>query len=59
MIFEDDGMKYDPTDVSEPDLTVSVSEREPGGLGILMVRKLSKDFIYQYIDGKNVLKIVL
>ncbi len=59
MIFEDDGLQYDPTSADNPDLTIPVSEREPGGLGILMVRKLSKNLIYQYMNGKNILKIVL
>lgn len=59
LIFEDDGLQYDPTNADEPDLTIPAAERKLGGLGILMVRKLAKELVYKYINGKNVLKVVL
>ena len=36
-------------------MTLSASEREIGGLGIFMVKKLMDDIHYAYRDGKNVL----
>ena len=33
-------------------------DREIGGLGILLTKKLMDDVSYEYKDGKNVLKIV-
>ena len=57
LLFEDDGMPYDPTTAKEPDVTLSAQEREIGGLGIFMVRKMAADVRYEHTDGKNVLTV--
>lgn len=57
LTFEDDGMPYDPTTAKEPDVTLSAEERDIGGLGIYMVKKLAADICYENIAGKNVLRI--
>lgn len=57
LLFEDDGIPYDPTKAKEPDVTLSAQEREIGGLGIFMVRKLAEDIRYEHTDGKNVLTV--
>ena len=38
--FSDNGRPYDPTEKPDPDTTQSAEEREVGGLGIFMVKKL-------------------
>ncbi|MGN1099036.1 MAG: SpoIIE family protein phosphatase [Christensenellales bacterium] len=53
--FEDDGKAYDPTTAKEPDVTLSAEEREIGGLGIFMVKRMAADIDYKYQNGKNVL----
>lgn len=58
LIFEDDGLPYDPTMAKEPDVTLSAEEREIGGLGIYMVKKMASDVEYLFIDGKNRLTVV-
>jgi len=55
--FADSGMPYDPLAKAEPDTTLSIDEREIGGLGIFMVKKLMDDVCYKYEDGKNILTI--
>ncbi|MBQ6508828.1 MAG: ATP-binding protein [Flexilinea sp.] len=55
LTFIDSGMPYDPLKKDDPDVTLSASEREIGGLGIFMVKKLMDDIHYAYRDGKNVL----
>lgn len=55
--FEDDGKPYDPTTAKEPDITLSAEEREIGGLGIFMVKKLAADINYENTDGKNRLTV--
>lgn len=58
LIFEDDGVPYDPTATKEPDTTLPVEQREIGGLGIHIVRKMTSELSYCYDDGKNLLKAV-
>ena len=58
MIFSDDGKAFDPTvEAATPDVTASVDERSIGGLGIFMVKKMSKAVEYARHDGKNVLTV--
>ena len=59
LTFKDDGIPYDPLASSEPDVTLSAQERELGGLGILMVKKLSSELSYAYEDGCNVLTVTV
>ena len=57
LTFIDCGMPYDPLAKPDPDTTLSVEEREIGGLGIFMVKKSMDDMTYEYRDGKNILTI--
>lgn len=58
LTFRDNGNKYDPTKAEEPDISLSVEERGIGGLGILMVRRMTKNMEYSYENGFNCLKLV-
>lgn len=53
--FCDEGIPYDPLGRTDPDLTLDAEERQIGGLGILMVKKLMDEITYEYRDGKNCL----
>lgn len=55
--FSDGGKPFDPTKAVDPDVTLSAEERDIGGLGIFMMKKMMDDLHYEFIDGKNVLKI--
>ena len=55
--FTDHGVPYDPLAKSDPDVTLSAEEREIGGLGIFMTKKLMDDVTYTYKDGQNVLTL--
>ena len=55
--FLDHGVPYDPLAKDDPDITLSASEREIGGLGIFMVKKTMDDIKYEYKEGQNILKI--
>ncbi len=55
--FIDNGIPYDPLAKSDPDTSLSVEDREIGGMGIFIVKK-SMDLVnYEYKDGKNILTI--
>jgi len=52
---EDDGKSFNPLKTPEPDLTKSLEEREGGGLGIYLNRKLMDHLDYERNSGKNIL----
>lgn len=53
--FEDSGVAFDPLAKEDADTTLSVEERQIGGLGILMVKKMMDEVSYCRTDGKNCL----
>ncbi|MCM1046029.1 MAG: ATP-binding protein [Candidatus Gastranaerophilales bacterium] len=55
--FIDQGVPYDPLAKPDPDVTLSAQDREPGGLGIYLVKKNMNEITYEYKDGKNILRI--
>ena len=55
--FIDHGIPYDPLAKEDPDVTLSAEEREIGGLGIFMTKKIMDDVKYEYIDGQNILTL--
>ena len=55
--FIDCGVPYDPLKRSDPDVTLSAEEREIGGLGIFMTKKVMDEVAYEYKDGQNVLTL--
>lgn len=59
LAFRDDGIAYNPLQAPNPDVTLPAEEREPGGLGILIMRKLMNKVDYQYKDGLNCLTLTL
>jgi len=56
--FEDDGMHFNPLEVSDPDVDIPTEERDPGGLGIFLVKKLSDAVYYQRKNQKNYLTVI-
>ena len=55
--FIDHGVPYDPLAKADPDTTLSVEDRQIGGLGIFIVKKSMDAVNYEYKDGKNILTI--
>ncbi len=58
IVFEDEGVEYNPLIKEDPDITLNAHDREIGGLGIYMVKKSMDNVEYERVDGKNILKIV-
>jgi anti-sigma regulatory factor (Ser/Thr protein kinase) len=54
----DDGPPFDPFGRTAPDTMLSLEEREIGGLGIHLVRRLVDEVSYQRRDGFNVVVLV-
>lgn len=53
----DSGRPFNPLKVSDPDISLSIDDREEGGLGIFLIKKNVDELQYQYQDGKNILTI--
>ena len=55
--FVDHGIPYDPLAREDPNIRASAEDREVGGLGIFMTKKLMDDVAYDYKDGQNILTL--
>lgn len=55
--FEDNGKPYNPLLRTDPDIRKTMEERDIGGLGIFMVKKVMDSVEYYNKDSKNVLII--
>ncbi len=55
--FVDHGVAYDPLAHADPDTGLPAEERDVGGLGIFLTKKLMDDVTYTYKDGQNVLML--
>jgi serine/threonine-protein kinase RsbW len=54
---QDDGPLFDPTVCPLPDTSLGLDKRKCGGLGILLVRRLSDSCRYRREKNKNVLTL--
>ena len=57
LVFSDDGTPYDPLAHKDPDTTLSAEERAIGGLGILMVKKMTDSVTYRRARNRNILTL--
>ena len=53
--IEDDGVPFNPLEAPSPDVTKPLEEREIGGLGIHLVRKMMDELEYRRENDKNLL----
>lgn len=52
--FRDGGVEFDPLAKDDPDITSSVEERQVGGLGIFLCKKMMTSLDYHFENGCNV-----
>ncbi len=53
----DEGPPFDPLAQPDPDTALELEQRQPGGLGIFMIRQLTDAVNYRREVGRNVLTI--
>jgi serine/threonine-protein kinase RsbW len=53
------GRPYDPLARAEPDINAPLEERQVGGLGVHLIKKMCKEVKYEYEDGRNKLAMVI
>ncbi len=55
----DHSPRFDPTKVAEPDISIPLDQRPPGGLGVHMMRSFTDEMIYSSSpSGENELVLV-
>lgn len=54
VVFQDEGIPYNPFAREDPDLTLPVEERPVGGLGIYMTKQFMDHVEYRHENGRNV-----
>ena len=53
LVLEDDGHEFNPLKAPEPNVNRPLEERDPGGLGIHLIRKLAEQMNYERCGGRN------
>jgi anti-sigma regulatory factor (Ser/Thr protein kinase) len=57
--FIDNGKPFNPFDQGKPDTSLSITERDIGGLGIHLCRELTDDVSYQRTNDNNIVKLTV
>jgi len=52
----DSGAPFNVLSVEDPDITADISERQIGGLGVFLMKKLMDSIQYRYEGDKNILR---
>lgn len=55
----DNGPAFNPLENKDPDIFMPFEERQPGGLGIYLVKQFVKDIRYERKDHKNLIRLWL
>lgn len=56
VVVRDQGRMFDPTRLAAPDIMVGIEEREIGGLGIHLIRRMASHLTYARENETNVLR---
>lgn len=57
--FVDNGVPFNPLDMEAPDLQAELENRQMGGLGIFLIRRLLDEVHYNRRAGRNVLTLAV
>jgi len=55
----DSGEPFNVLSVADPDIRADISERQPGGLGVFLMKKLMDGVQYRYEGNKNILRLII
>jgi serine/threonine-protein kinase RsbW len=58
IMMRDEGISFDPSQVKQPNLKAKLSERQIGGLGVYLMRKLMDDVRYESSGKSNTLTMI-
>ena len=57
MVYQDNGIAYNPLQAEDPELLLSVEDRPIGGLGVFFVKAMTDHVEYMRDGGLNVVKM--
>ena len=57
--IEDTGIAFDISSLKDPDISAGISDREVGGLGVFLIRKLMDKVQYRRKNKKNILELIV
>jgi serine/threonine-protein kinase RsbW len=57
--FVDNGVPFNPLEAAAPDLQAELENRQVGGLGIFLIRRLLDEVHYNRREGRNVLTLAV
>jgi anti-sigma regulatory factor (Ser/Thr protein kinase) len=57
--IEDTGIAFDMLSLKDPDISAGIYDREIGGLGVFLIRKLMDEVHYHRKNGKNILNLIV
>lgn len=57
--ISDNGIPFNPLESDPPDIEAAITEREPGGLGIFMVKQVAEQIDYTRQPDRNRLDLVI
>lgn len=57
IVYEDSGPAFNPLEVAPPDTSLPLEKRQPGGLGLHLVRNYIDSYTYTREDKKNILNL--
>lgn len=49
---------FNPMSMPEPDITEELEDRQIGGLGVFLIRRVMDEILYRYEDGNNILVLI-
>lgn len=55
----DSGEPCNVLSIADPDIRADISERQPGGLGVFLMKNLMDDVQYAYEGNKNILRLII
>ena len=56
--LRDSGMPFNPLEIEDPDTSLSAGERQVGGLGVFMTKKLMDEVSYAREENENVFSML-
>jgi anti-sigma regulatory factor (Ser/Thr protein kinase) len=57
--IEDSGIAFDMLSLKDPDISAGILDREIGGLGVFLIRKLMDEVHYHRENGRNILNLIV
>ncbi len=58
VVLRDNGAPFDPDSVPEVDTDLPLEQRQPGGAGVFLMRKVMDEVIYEFKKGENILTLI-